>query len=145
MLTTENTNRAVLHTFEEMAFLDVAPGPPRDGAEEEGPWLQLSYTTPASGAFALFLSKAVKFQVIEAIYGDDWQSVSAVQLDDGLLELMNVLAGHLLSHRFDGAPYAMGLPTILYDPPPATTAKRLRFEYHVDEQPLTLLWDELGV
>ncbi|HTH13826.1 MAG TPA: hypothetical protein VMB23_05470 [Spirochaetia bacterium] len=138
---------AVRMTFEEMAFLDVAPGPARPEvrvAGGDGPVLFLTFSRPVPGAMALFLPKAVKFSVAEAIYGEDWNLLSPVQLDDSLLELLNVLGGRLLSCRFgQGGSTTMGLPTVLYDPPgdlPGMTRQDVLF--HVDEQEFTLVWYE---
>jgi hypothetical protein len=138
-------DEAVVLTFEEMAFLDVASGPGEvSPPAQEGPWLFLSYTVPAAGSFALYLPKVVKFAIAEAIYGEDENGITPVQLDDSLLEVMNVLAGRLLTIRFGAAStYTMGLPTVLYDPPPeAAGFERHQFKFHVDEHQLTLIWQE---
>lgn len=147
MLSDEMVFDAVRLTFEEMAFLDVGWGAPSssESGPAEGPILYLEYSRPKAGALALFLPKEVKFQVGEAIYGEDWAVLSPLQLDDSLLELLNVLAGRLLTARFGpGTPYTMGLPTVLYDPPgelPGYSCREIRF--HVDSQPFTLLWYEV--
>lgn len=148
MLTPESVAKAVRLTFEEMAFLDVAPGRGPDTVDppaDDGPVLFLSYTRPKSGSFALFLPKSVKFLVAEAIYGEDWRSLSAAQLDDSLLELMNVLAGRLLTVRFGAAStYAMGLPTVLFDlPTDLDSAENTRFPFHCDQNEFTLVWYEV--
>ena len=148
MLSQEMADEAVVTTFEEMAFLDVASGPTdKPSAPEEGPWLFLSYTRPKAGSFALFLPKAVKFAVAESIYGDDWKMLSSGQLDDSLLELMNVLAGRLLTCRFGPtSQYTMGLPTVLYDPPGDLEGfTRRNFPFHVDENEFILVWYEVAV
>ncbi len=137
---------AVRGTFEEMAFLDVAEGfaPEGESAPNDGPVLALSYTTPKPGSFSVCLPKALKFQVAEAIYGEDESALSAGQLDDSLLELMNVLAGRLLAHRFgkEGT-YKMGLPTIFFDPPDVVASwSRQEFPFHVDQWSFILVWSE---
>lgn len=148
MMTDETLNEAVRLTFEEMAFLDVAPGKASapQTENEEGPVLYLEYTRPRAGALALFLPKQIKFAVAEAIYGETWSLLSANQLDDSLLELLNVLAGRILTLKFgSGTPYTMGLPTVLYDPPgelPGFTSQTLAF--HVDSWELTLVWYEVA-
>jgi len=147
VLSPETAEQAVLTTFEEMAFLDVAAGPSGSPAPaEEGPWLFLSYTRPKAGSFALFLPKAIKFSVAESIYGDDWKSLSPGQLDDSLLELMNVLAGRLLTGRFGPSmEYTMGLPTVLYDPPGDLEGfERWNFPFHVDQNEFMLVWYEVS-
>jgi hypothetical protein len=148
MLTMETVGEALRLTFEEMAFLDIAPGRPAEAVSpdpaEEGPVLFLSYTRPLSGSFALYLPKAIKFQVAEAIYGEAWNSLSAAQLDDSLLELMNVLAGRLLTLRFGVAStYSMGLPTVLYDPPEDLQGQKTVFPFHLDENEFSLVWYEV--
>jgi hypothetical protein len=145
-LPTDVLNEAVRLTFEEMAFLDVAPGPavPPAIAFEEGPVLYLEYSRPQNGALALFLPKEIKFQVAEAIYGESWEGLTALQLDDSLLELLNVLAGRLLTHRFNGASgYTMGLPTVLYDGPTWPAGVQQEFVFHVDSWEFTLVWCEV--
>jgi len=147
MLPLKSLHDAVCLTFEEMAFLDVAEGagPHPLPVGEEGPILYLEYHRPQIGALALFLPKDLKFQIVEAIYGEDWALLSTIQLDDSLLELLNVLAGRLLSERFGvDTPYSMGLPTVLYDPPgelPGYTCQT--FTFHVDSSEFTLSWYEV--
>lgn len=147
MIATPLLDETVRLTFEEMAFLDVAPGPVADAPPfpEDGPVLYLAYSHPQAGALALFLPKEIKFQVAEAIYGEDWRSLSSTQLDDSLLELMNVLVGRLLTQRFgEGSSYKMGLPTVLFDPPENLPgAHRKDFPFHVDEDPFQLTWYEV--
>lgn len=147
MLSQAVLNEAVRVTFEEMAFLDVAPGPgiPPVVVFEDGPVLYLEYTRPLSGALALFLPKEIKFQVAEAIYGESWGGLTAPQIDDSLLELLNVLVGRLLTHRFPGGSgYTMGLPTVLYDSPswPERGVKQEHL-FHVDSWEFTLVWYEV--
>jgi len=138
---------ALILTFEEMAFLDVAPGPAREPrAPEDGPWLGLTYTRPRTGWLALFLPKAIKFAVAEGIYGVSWDALEPGQLDDSLLELMNVLAGRLLTGRHGtGSPCSMGLPTVLYDPPDQPGTGPQRFVFHADNDELVLLWYEAAL
>ena len=134
---------AVRLTFEEMAFLDVEPGPPATAEPvEEGPSLFLAYMLPKPGSFVLILPKAVKFAVAEAIYGEEWTALSSAQLDDSLLELMNVLAGRLLSVRFENAATSMGLPSVLYEPPRLDGYRREDYSFHVDSHEFTLTWYE---
>jgi len=146
MLPLEVLNEAVRLTFEEMAFLDVAPGPPPPPAAplEEGPVLYLEYSRPRGGALALFLPKEVKFVVAEAIYAEAWNLLTPVQLDDSLLELLNVLAGRLLTAHFGpGTPYTMGLPTVLYDPPGDLPGfSRWDTAFHTDSWSISLVWYE---
>lgn len=138
----EAVNEAVVSTFEQMAFLDVSPGGP--GVLTEGPVLFLAYTQPLAGDFSLFLPKELKFQVAEAIYGETWHQLATTQLDDSLLELMNVLAGRILSVHFGPqTTYAMGLPTVLYDAPTSLRGHREVFPFHRDEIAFTLVWNEV--
>jgi len=140
----EAVNQAVVSTFEQMAFLDVSPGG-TGVALTEGPVLFLAYTQPVAGDFSLFLPKELKFQVAEAIYGENWHQLSTTQLDDSLLELMNVLVGRILSAHFGPqTTYAMGLPTVLYDPPISPKGcHREEFCFHRDEIAFTLVWNEV--
>ncbi len=149
MVSNAKVSEAICLTFEEMAFIDVSLGPAPSGPmpPDEGPVLFLSYSQPRSGSFALFLPKAIKFQVAEAIYGENWNTLSALQLDDSLLELMNVLAGRLLTEHFGpSSTYSMGLPTVLYDPPgdpPGQTKQE--FFFHVDNIQFSLVWYEVSL
>lgn len=145
MLPAEVLNEAFQFTFEEMAFLDVVPGsPPQAAPAGEGPVLYLEFTRPSRGALALVLPKEVKFQVAEAIYGETRTELTALQLDDSLLELLNVLAGRLLTRRFGpGTAYSMGLPTILYDAPGDLPGYvREEAVFHVDSWEIVLIWYE---
>lgn len=148
MMALEALNEAVRLTFEQMAFLDVAPGnPPESPSVEEGPVLYLEYTRPRAGALALFLPKEVKFAVAEAIYGEDWDHLSSSQLDDSLLELLNVLAGRLLTGHFGpGEAYSMGLPRVLYDPPGDLPGfLRQDYDFHSDSWSIHLVWYEAAL
>jgi len=137
---------AVRMTFEQMAFLDVAPGLAADGIPPArvGPVLFLAYTWPKTGSFVLFLPKTIRFLVAEGIYSQSWDSLTPGQLDDSLLELMNVLAGRLLTQRFGSkTTYSMGLPTVLFDPPEGVPGREHQdFEYHVDQSGFILVWNE---
>lgn len=136
-------------TFEEMAFLDVADGPPVPGKALElgsdGPVLFLAYTRPKSGAFVLAMPKELKFKIAEAIFGEEAESLSAEQLDDSLLELMNVLAGRLLTLRYGDSSYAMGLPTVQYDVPDDLGGmSSMVVPVHVDSLGFALTWYEVA-
>jgi len=142
----ETIEAAVVLTFEEMAFLDVGVGRPVETIPvEEGPWLSLTYSQPRWGCFALYLPKTIKFAVAGAIYGEDVPSVTSAQFDDSLLELLNVLAGRLLTLRFGpDQTYAMGLPTVLYERPEALSGVDPKsFFFHSDANEITLLWSEV--
>jgi len=146
MLNESQVEEAVRMTFEEMAFLDVVAGTdPMTSLLQEGPWLFLAYTRPKSGSFALFLPKATRYAVAEAIYGEDRGEVTSTQLDDSLLELMNVLVGRLLTRRFGvGTAYSMGLPTVLFDfPGDIPGFSRKVFPFHNDENEMILIWYEV--
>ena len=148
MVNLDKVVEAVRLTFEEMAFLDVAAGAGKDawGPEEEGPVLFLSYSSPRAGSFSLFLPKAIKFLVAEAIYGEEWTALTSAQLDDSLLELMNVLVGRLLTLHFGpDTTYAMGLPTVLYDPPEDHAGWLTQtFPFHVDNNSFLFVWSEVS-
>lgn len=141
-------DEAVRLTFEEMAFLDIAFGEsavPTPVSDDPGPVLYLVYSRPRAGSFALSLPKEIKFQVAESIYGEEWARLSSGQLDDSLLELMNVLAGRLLTEHFPDQPYTMGLPTVLYGPPEeAPGEQKTSYSFHLDDQNFVLVWTEVA-
>ena len=54
--------------------------------------------------------------IVENIYGADWSTLHATEIDDCLLEVLNVMAGNFLIERFGRqVRYDISLPDLLFD------------------------------
>lgn len=110
-------NQAVITTFMDMAFIDAMP---RDSCEsgsvEFSHIIHIDFKAPAEGSLILYLPTACKRMIVENIHGSDWLELSADEIDDCLLEVLNVLAGNFLS-IYCGAEstHNMSFPEILFD------------------------------
>jgi len=140
----ENVLQIVQMTFEGMTFLDVASASAEPVETESGPILFLPYSHPKAGSIALNLPKEIKFLSAENIYGESWKDLTSSQIDDSLLEMLNVLAGRLLTHHFgEETAYVMGLPTVLFDEPPLDQGMAIQEDFfRVDNFRFSLLWTE---
>jgi hypothetical protein len=81
-----------------------------------GHLLHIAFEQPEKGEIVLFLSVPCKKLIVENIYGRQWDSLEATEIDDCLLELLNVLAGNYLNERQgrDGK-HRISLPEMLFD------------------------------
>ena len=118
----EVLTEAVTTTFSEMAFIDIAAVPGSAETTEEpdesafSHILSVAFTEPEAGKIALYLPYACKRQIVENIYGSDWQTLSSTEIDDCLLEILNVLAGNFLNRWYarEGR-VGMSFPELLFD------------------------------
>lgn len=121
MVPTEEQKReafkaSVAKTFSEMAFLDAEPIGELESELEYSHIVHITFSEPNAGEIALFLPLPVKQDIVENIYGEDWESMKATEIDDCLLEMLNVLAGDFLSDLYGaGAHRDLSLPDLLFD------------------------------
>jgi len=108
--------RAVVDAFADMTFLDVAQSSPADTPAPTSHVISVGFTHPVRGQIALYLPFACKQNVVQNVYGQNWDELTAADIDDCLLELGNVLAGSFLN-VFCGtdAPRSVSLPALLFD------------------------------
>ena len=107
---------AVLKTFSDMAFIDVAPSPVCEETISYSHILSIALRQPVVGGLALYLPSECKRMIVENIYGEEWEQLSGVQIDDCLLELLNVLAGNFLNEYCGaGLQHNISLPELIFD------------------------------
>jgi hypothetical protein len=131
---------SVVTTFADMAFIDVAilPEPPADF--DISHVISVSFTDPVAGNLALYLPYECKRQIVENIYGEDWQNLSSTEIDDCLLEILNVLAGNFLNNCYaPGERVSMSFPELLFDDHRIHDLdKKKEFYYDAEGQPFKL-------
>ena len=108
---------AVITTFMDMAFIDAMP---RDSCESESVEfshiIHIDFKAPTEGSLILYLPTACKRMIVENIHGNDWLELSADEIDDCLLEVLNVLAGNFLrNYCGEELTHNMSFPEILFD------------------------------
>ena len=103
-------------TFCDMAFIDVVEPTETVTGLDIRQVLHIAFSHPIRGQMILGLPLACKQSVVENIFGRDWNELSAAQIDDCLLEVLNVLAGHFL-HDYCGeeGEHVLSLPALFFD------------------------------
>ncbi len=105
----------VKKTFADMFFIDVIESKENE-IKEYSHILSLKVLEPEYLEIVLWLPLPIKKEVTENIYGTAWEEISAVEIDDCLLELLNVLAGNfLIEYCGPGTKFSISLPEILFD------------------------------
>jgi hypothetical protein len=103
--------------FAEMAFLDVLEAD--DGIIApaiSGPWASIEVRGSVEGQIVLLLPLELKIALIESIYATPWDDLHVEQKDDGLLEILNVLAGHYVSSQLSTEKFLkMSIPGVVFD------------------------------
>jgi CheY-specific phosphatase CheX len=107
---------AVEQTFINMAFIDVIRARTEQTSSDVSQLIVIDITKPRRGSILLRLPLALKRQVVENIHADSWEDLSAREIDDCLLEILNVLAGNYL-HKLLGenVKYNITFPQIVFD------------------------------
>lgn len=112
----EVLTEAVKKTLSDMAFVDAEPM--EDSAELTGTShiIAISYDAPERGSIALVLPLECKREIVENIYGEEWERLDSEEIDDCLLEIVNVLAGDYLSRRYGpDVKRDLSLPRVVFD------------------------------
>jgi CheY-specific phosphatase CheX len=108
--------QAITMAFSDMAFLDAAE---TGGATDPAPTSQVvvtGFTSPVRGQIVLYLTLDCKRAIVENVYGREWASLRAAEIDDCLLELGNVVAGGFLeAYCGKGTAHDVSLPGIHFD------------------------------
>ena len=107
---------SVVKTFSDMAFIDVVAIPGLSEKLEYSHIIRITIFEPEEGEIALFLPSKCKKLIVENIYGEDWSTLQAVEIDDCLLEILNVLAGNFLNEYCGKeVKHNISLPELLFD------------------------------
>lgn len=110
--------KALREALETLSFLDSGETDSGPSLEEVSHILQIDLVKPRRGLLSLFLPKALKLLIAENTYGLPIDQLSAQQIDDCLLELLNVVAGRFLVLLYGNeAIIHLGLPRLVYDVP----------------------------
>ncbi len=106
---------STIKTFEEMAFIDVEHAPDDNGVTFSQ-ILYIGILNPVKGGMALYLPYECKKNILENIYGDDFNNLASKEIDDCLLEILNVMAGRFLVELFaPGVRYRVDIPKVIFD------------------------------
>ncbi|MDF1567516.1 MAG: hypothetical protein RQ801_10690 [Spirochaetaceae bacterium] len=108
---------AARSVFADMAFLDVAePNDEEVKPDIHGPWASIQVNGSIRGLIVILMPLELKKALIEAIYAQPWEDLPVNQKDDGLLEVLNVLAGYYVSsqERQNGF-LKLSIPSIVFD------------------------------
>ncbi len=119
---------SVEKTFSDMAFIDA--GRVEENLEELdfSHIIHIDLFAPMQVEIALFLPSECKKLIVENIYGTDWSTLHATEIDDCLLEMLNVLAGNFLIECFGRqVKYDISLPELLFDD--SKISKRNGFDF----------------
>jgi len=109
-------NESVVTTLGEMCFIDIDTL--KEGSElgSVSHILSITSLTPIRITLLVYLPKELKISIVENIFVEKWDSLEGSKIDDSLLEILNVLAGHFFNRLLgQGTPYTMGLPTLVFD------------------------------
>ncbi len=107
---------AVEKTFSDMAFVDAVAVSDFSEELEFSHIIHISLFEPEEGEIALFLPSECKKLIVENIYGKDWGTLHATEIDDCLLEILNVLAGNFLNEYCGKeVKHNISLPELLFD------------------------------
>jgi len=122
---------AVVSALSDMAFLDAIPCSAGEVPVSHLIWI--AFSGPESGELVLHLPHSCKRQIVENIYGGDWEDLTASEIDDCLLEVLNVIAGTYVRERNGPhANYDISLPQLLFDETPL--AGREFEDYYFDAE-----------
>ena len=133
---TQALHAAVVKTFAEMAFVDVAAAD-EHAVVRSSHMLTILLFKPARGELALLLPVGCKRLLVENIYGASWDELADAARDDCLLELLNVLAGNFLNELFGtSVEHSLSLPEMAYDDARARDTNRfVQLTFDAEEQP----------
>jgi len=106
--------RTVVGSFSDMAFMDVIPS--FRGEVPVSHLFRISFNGLEIGEIVLSLPKNCRKQIVENVYGENWEGLNATEIDDCLLELLNVIAGNFVQERYGrGTTYDISLPELIFD------------------------------
>ncbi len=107
---------SVVKTLSDMAFVDAVETPDPGEQIVFSHIFHIDIFEPEEGEIALFLPSECKKLIVENIYGKDWSTLHATEIDDCLLEILNVLTGNFLNEYCGKeAKHNISLPELLFD------------------------------
>jgi len=107
--------KAIMETFEEMAFMEVYSHPAEAEAKTESPAdlqeVYLDVLEPLKGTFRLALPKALLAGIAENVFAIPAEELNEQIFQDTLAELLNTIAGQILQEVLTKEQtFALGLP-----------------------------------
>jgi CheY-specific phosphatase CheX len=107
---------SVMKTLSDMAFIDAVEITNQTNGIIFSHIIHIFFFDPEEGEIALVLPTEAKKLIVENIYGQGWESLQAIEIDDCLLEILNVLAGNFLNELCGReAKHDISLPELLFD------------------------------
>ncbi len=107
---------SIQETFAEMAFIDVIPESGDHTKISYSSIIGISFSEPGKGSLLFYLPKECKKKLVENIYGEEWVTLSDMEIDDCLLEMLNVLAGDFLKNLYGkDKKNVMSFPKLIFD------------------------------
>lgn len=136
----ESITSSVEKTFSDMSFIDAVEIPDFSEKLDFSQIIYISFFEPEAGRIALFLPFECKKMIVENIYGRDWDSLNANEIDDCLLEILNVLAGNFLNEYCGKeVKHNISLPELLFDDTQIKDNKRfIDFYFDAEGNPFKL-------
>lgn len=107
--------KAVIKTFEEMAFIDAVYIGNEKQEINVSHLLSVDIIEPIKGCIVLFMPLECKKKLAENIYSKDFNLLSSEEIDDCQLELLNIIAGNFLFFYFGNSKYKLDLPHIIFN------------------------------
>lgn len=108
--------KAIESVFSEMVFIDTLH---IDGKPEDFTFTQILYidiVSPANGYIIAYLPLELRKTIVETIHSKDWDEMHAIEIDDCLLEMLNVIAGNFMTDLLGrGEKYNISFPAVNYD------------------------------
>jgi CheY-specific phosphatase CheX len=122
---------SVNQIFGDMAFIDAVPNKEQFQVDKDvSIVIEIGFKTPLHGNMLLILPKQVKKTIIENLFAQSWEEVSDEAIDDTFLELLNVIAGMVLTELNDSdEENHLYLPEIIFDINEIADLKDYHFYY----------------
>lgn len=138
----EAITKAVIESFEEMAFLEVIRV---DGGEEEldsAALIRIEIVKPFIAVIILKMSEGLKGQIAENIYCKDSSQLHKSDIADCSEELLNILTGHIMTAYLGrGASFKFEFPEIIYNrAEPASEERELRLRFNAEGEIFELIF-----
>ncbi len=139
---TDALRGAVQKVFNDMAFLEAQTG--QNGTPVFSQVFRIWYADAREqcGELLLCVPQELKAVIVENIHGRHFSEIDSAMADDCLMELLNVMAGLLLTAIYGQTAYRLGTPQVLFEKSlPHRDPKRIEMIFQADKLPfLTALY-----
>jgi hypothetical protein len=137
----ESLKNAVIKTFGEMAFIDIAELMQEEPAADYSHILSIDIIKPVSVSIYLCLTDNLKRKIIDNIYSAEIDTpaggADTSQADDCLLEILNVLSGSFLTGYFGkNVDYKLEFPQMFVNIPEEEKHYTIALNFTGEGEPL---------